>query len=185
MGYSGYWHSANGLAFHGGKTGCLKMAERREQKQESGDGRGEGGKAHRPNKTELKGHKKKQKKGTHSGVKNRAKTQAVRERIESEPRRQCKHVQIVDEAEIRHRHAEDTRIRTVNDDIASVDDRTPQRLPCIIPFGNVKRHRYPDESQRQHRVGWKGDLSPPGNSCCFLWRVCHCDPCHASGKKPP
>src|SRR5215471_10099491 len=56
-GYSGYWHSANGLAFHGGKTGCLKVPERREQKQERGDGRGEALNAHRLNKAELKVHK--------------------------------------------------------------------------------------------------------------------------------
>lgn len=40
-----------------------------------------------------------------------------------------------------------------NDDIASVDDRTPQRLTGVFAFGNVNRDRYPDERERQRRVG--------------------------------
>ena len=121
----------------------MKVPERREQKQERGNGRDEAVNAHRLNKPELKVHKVERRSGTYPGVKNGAETQAGRERIESEPRRQGKHVQVIDEAEIRHRHAEDTRIRTVNDDIASVDDRTPQRLTGVIAFGNVNRDRMP------------------------------------------
>src|SRR5262249_4277882 len=125
------------------------------------DGRDEAVNAHRLNKAELKVHKVERRSGAYACVKNRAETQAGGERIESEPRRQGKHVQVIDEAEIRHRHAEDTRIWTVNDDIASVDDRTPQRLTGVIAFGNVNRDRYADERERQHRVGWKKYLSAP------------------------
>jgi len=57
----------------------LKVPERGEQKEERSDGRDEAVNAHRVNKAELKVHEVQRSSGTYSGVKNRAKTQAVRE----------------------------------------------------------------------------------------------------------
>ena len=152
----------------------LKVPDRDEQKEERRDGGDEAVNTNLANKAELKVHEVHRRSGPYSGVKNRAKTQAVRERIESESRCQCEHVQIVDKAEIRHRHAEDTRIRAVNDNIASIDDRTPQRLACVVPSGNIDRDGYTDECKRQHAVCRERDFSAPGYFSCFLRRVRHC-----------
>ena len=73
-----------------------------------------------------------------------------------------------------HRHAEDTRIRAVNDNVASIDDRTPQRLACVVPSGNIDRDGYTDECKRQHAVCRERDFSAPGYFSCFLRRVRHC-----------
>src|SRR5262245_38835654 len=33
----------------------------------------------------------------------------------------------------------DTRIRAVDDGVASIDDRTPERLACVVSLGNIDR----------------------------------------------
>src|SRR5215831_2872661 len=152
----------------------LKVPDRDEQKEERRDGGDEAVNTNLANKAELKVHEVHRGSGAYSGVENRAKTQAARQRIESESRCQCEHVQVVDKAEIRHRHAEDTRIRAVNDSIASIDDRTPQRLASVVPSSNIDRDGYTDECEHEHPVRREGGLSTPGYFNCFLRRVFHC-----------
>src|SRR5262245_8506837 len=72
-----------------------------------------------------------------------------------------------------HRHAEDARIRAVNDGIASGEDRTPQRLAGVVPVRDVERGRDADERKREHGVGWEGGLPAPHSSGRLLRRVCH------------
>jgi len=151
----------------------LKVPDRDEQKEERRDGGDETVNTNLANKAELKVHEVHRGSGAYPGVENRAKTQAARQRIESESRCQCKHVQIVDKAEIRHRHAEDTRIRAVNNNIASIDDRTPQRLACVVPSGNIHHDGYTDECKRQHAVCREGHLATAGYYCWLVCRVSH------------
>src|SRR5262249_31605340 len=91
-----------------------------------------------------------------------------RERLEHETHRQCEHVQKIDKAEIGHRHAEDARIRAVNDGVASVENRTPQRLTGVVSVGNVKRDRYADERERAGRVGFPLLTSPAAFSAAYV-----------------
>ena len=67
-----------------------------------------------------------------------------------------------------------TRIRAVNDGIASINDRTPQRLAGVVPSRNMDRDGYADDCQREHAVRRKCDLSTPGCSSSVFRRVRHC-----------
>src|SRR5262249_41250213 len=162
------------LAFYVRMAGGLKEPERDEQKEGRRDSGDEAGNTKLANKAQLKGHKIHRGSGAHPGVKKCAEKKTVRERVVSEARCQCKHIQVVDKAKIRHRHAEDTRIRAVNDNIASIDDRTPQWLACVVPSGNIDRDGYTDERERKHAVRREGDLATSGYSSCFLRHAFHC-----------
>lgn len=58
-------------------TGSLKVPDRDEQKEDRRDGRDDAVTTNLANKAELKVHKVYRRSGTYSGVKDRAKTQAV------------------------------------------------------------------------------------------------------------
>src|SRR5262245_48791277 len=159
-------------------AGGLKVPKRRENEQHRHDGGDQAVTTEFADKAQLQVYEVHRRNGAHGGVKDRTQAQALRERLENETHRQCEHVQKIDEAEIRHRHAEDARIRAVHDGVASVEDRTPQRLAGVVPVRDVERSPYADERKREHGVGWKGDLPTPGSSSRLLRRVCH-RPIHA------
>jgi hypothetical protein len=92
---------------------------------------------------------------TQGSIGKRRETQLVRERIEREQRRQAEHIQLVDDAVIPHRQAENARIRAVRDLVASIDGRrTPERLAVIELVGIIEGDAYPNE--REHEV-WRVD----------------------------
>src|SRR6516225_4531837 len=142
-------------------AGCEKVPERRENEEHRNDGGDQAVTAEFANEAQLQVYEVHRRNGAHRGVKNRTQAQAPRERLEHETHRQCEHVQKIDKAEIGHRNAEDARIRAVNDGIASVEDRTPQRLAGVVAVRDVERGPYADEREREHGVGWKADLPAP------------------------
>jgi len=144
------------------EAGGLKVPQRRENEEHRNDGGDQAVATYFADKAELQVYKVHRRNGPHRGVKNRTQAQGLRERLENETHCQCEHVQKIDKAEIGHRHAEDARIRAVNDGVASVEDRTPQRLAGVVPVGNIERGRDADERKREHGVGWEGDLPTPG-----------------------
>src|SRR5215813_5217327 len=144
------------------EAGGLKVPERHENEEHGNDRGDQAVTTEFANEAELQVYEVHRRNGAHRGIKNCTQAQAPRERLEHETHRQCEHVQKIDKAEIGHRHAEDARIRAVNDGVASVENRTPQRLTGVVSVGNVKRGPYADEREREHGVGWKADLPAPG-----------------------
>src|SRR5262245_15796105 len=145
-----------------GMAGGMKVPERRENEKHRNDGGDQAVTTEFADEAQLQVYKVHRRNGPHRGVENRTQAQALRERLEHETHGQREHVQKIDEAEIRHRHAEDARIRAVNDGVASVEDRTPQRLAAVVPVGDVERGPYADKREREHGVGWKRDFPAPG-----------------------
>jgi hypothetical protein len=124
------------------------------KKKDRYDGRDETVTAQFSDEAQLKVYKIHRRGRTHRGVKDRAETQAERERIESEARCQCEHVQIIDKAKIGHRHAEHTRIWAIEDDVASFDDRARKGPAGIVSMSNVDSVHYADERESEHGV-WR------------------------------
>src|SRR5260370_35228956 len=112
---------ANALAFCDPMAGGLKVPKRRENEEHRNDGGDQAITTEFADKAQLQVYKVHRRNGAHGGVKNRTQAQALRERLEKETHCQCEHVQKIDEAKIGHRHAEDARIRTVNDAVAPAE----------------------------------------------------------------
>lgn len=88
------------------------------------------------------------------GVENRAQTQSARKWGMGEQCRDSEHAQIIDNAEISERHAENARIGAAGYDVAAIDGRrTPQQLIGIDRIGIIRRVDDADERHRKHEIG--------------------------------
>ncbi len=86
-------------------------------------------------------------------VEKGAQAQAAGEWVEREECRNCEHDQIKEETEISYRHAVDATVRTLEDNVASVDGRgTPEQPAGIDRVGIVKGYGYSHEREHEHEV---------------------------------